>query len=174
MSLVNRDAFDLFAVAALGRHMDATPTRRLDLDRSVTVLLNFLSNRLTSTGSALYRSRFGLSITEFRLLVMLAVEPDIAPARICEVMGLDAGLASRSLRALERRGLVRSRADKRNPAYGRWSLTEDGAHMQDEAVEFAVQRDAILLEAINPQEQELLVSMLRRMLESVDRLRALR
>lgn len=151
--------------------MIGQPQRTLDLDRSVVVLINFLSNRMTSSGSALYRSRFGLAIGEFRLLVMLAAEPDISPARICEVMGLDNGAVSRSLRALEGRSLVTSRPDPRNPAYRKWSLTPQGAALQDDAVQLAIARDAILMADIAEDERELLLSMLRRMLARVDDLR---
>jgi DNA-binding MarR family transcriptional regulator len=155
----------------VGGCMVGNPQRTLDLDRSVGVLINFLSNRMTSTGSAVYRSRFGLAIGEFRLLVMLACEPDISPARICQVMGLDNGAVSRALRALERRKLVVSRPDPRNPAYRMWSLTEQGAELQDKAVQVAMERDAILMADIAEDEHELLLSMLRRMLARVDALR---
>jgi DNA-binding MarR family transcriptional regulator len=154
--------------------MKGEPHRKLDLQRSVGVLLNFLSNRLTASGSAVYRARFGLGIIEFRLLVMLAYEPDIAPARICEVMGLDNGAVSRALRGLEKRKLVVSRADPRHPAYGLWSLSAAGAKLQDEAVLVAMERDAILLEDISEDERELFISILRRMLARVDRLRPAR
>jgi DNA-binding MarR family transcriptional regulator len=100
---------------------------RLDLDRSVSVLLNFLGNKLTASGSAAYRARFGINITEFRVLAMLAVEPDILGQRFTEVIGIDPGATSRTLKALETRGLVLSRPDDRHPAYRRWSLTHEGA-----------------------------------------------
>ena len=148
--------------------MKGKASRKLDLQRSVVVLLNFLSNRLTASGSAIYRAKFGLSIMEFRLLVMLASEPDIPPARICEVMGLDMGAVSRGLRALQERKLVLNRSDARHPSYRLWSLTVAGARLQDEAVLVALERDSILLEDIAEQERDLLISILRRMLARVD------
>jgi len=148
--------------------MKGKASRKLDLQRSVVVLLNFLSNRLTASGSAIYRAKFGLSIMEFRLLVMLASEPDIAPSRICEVMGLDMGAVSRGLRALQERKLVLNRSDARHPSYRLWSLTIAGARLQDEAVLVALERDSILLEDIAEQERDLLISILRRMLARVD------
>lgn len=155
------------------RGMEGSAERTLDLQHSVGVLLNFLSNRLTATGSATYRNRFGIGILEFRLLVMLAAEPDISPSRICEVMGLDGGAVSRALRGMETRGLVTCRSDQRNAAYKLWSLTKEGAALQDEAVLVSMERDAILLDSFTPEEREALTSMLRRMLTQVDRLRDL-
>nr|WP_047165514.1 MarR family winged helix-turn-helix transcriptional regulator [Sphingomonas sp. Y57] len=153
--------------------MKARTTRTLDLQNSVGVLLNFLSTRLTASGSATYRRRFGLGILEFRLLVMLAAEPDIPPSRICEVMGLDGGAVSRALRGMEARGLVASRPDRRNPAYKRWSLTTEGARLQDQAVLVSMERDAILLADFTDAERTELIGLLRRMLARVDSLRDL-
>jgi DNA-binding MarR family transcriptional regulator len=150
-----------------------TATVTLDLDRSVPVLLNFLANRVTASGSAVYRARFGLGITEYRLLAMLAASPDITGRRIHEVMGLDTGAISKSLRALEARGLVRPRADDQNPAYRRWTLTQAGAALQDEATRIAIERDRLLLADISDEERAVLIDLLRRMLGNVPHLVAL-
>ena len=136
----------------------------MDLDRSVSVLINFVATKLTSSGSAAYRARFGLNITEFRVLAMLAVEPDILGQRFCEVMGLDPGATSRTLKALEARDLVLSRPDDRHPAYRRWSLTAKGAALQDEAVPVALDRARVLLQDFSADEEAQLVMFLRRML----------
>lgn len=138
--------------------------RRLNLQTSVPVLVVFLGNRLNATGSATYRAHFGLGITEFRILVMLAIEPDILAAQICEVMGIDNGAASRSLRSLEQRGLVEQRPDDQNKAYRRWRLTEAGAALHDEAVEIALERERVLLADFSLQERTLLIDMLNRLI----------
>jgi DNA-binding MarR family transcriptional regulator len=137
---------------------------RLDLDSSASVLLAFLGNRLNATGSAAYRKHFGLGITEFRLLAMLAVEPDIVAARVCEVMGIDNGAASRALRDLERRGLVEHRPDEQNRAYRRWSLTGAGGTLHDQAVRIAIERERLLLLDLSAEERGQLIDMLRRLL----------
>lgn len=146
---------------------------RMDLDRSVSVLINFVATKLTASGSAAYRARFGLNITEFRVLAMLAVEPDILGRRFTEVMGLDPGAASRTLRALEARCLVVSRTDDRHPAYRRWSLTVAGAALQDEAVPVAFERARILLQDFSADEEAQLVVFLRRMLRRMPDISAL-
>jgi DNA-binding MarR family transcriptional regulator len=148
----------------------AQPAPRLNLDRSLPVLLTFLANRLNATGSATYRALFGVGITEVRLLIMLAVEPDIHAARICEVMGIDGGAASRTLRDLERRGLVSHRRDDHNRAYRRWSLTAAGETLHDEAVLISKQREDILTATMTPAEQDLLIGLLKRMLGETDTL----
>lgn len=152
---------------------EAQPAPRLNLDRSLPVLLTFVANRLNATGSATYRALFGVGITEVRLLIMLAVEPDIHAARICEVMGIDGGAASRTLRDLERRGLVRHRRDDQNRAYRRWSLTPAGERLHDQAVLVSKQREDILIATMTQAEQDLLIDLLKRMLAKTGALAAL-
>jgi DNA-binding MarR family transcriptional regulator len=146
---------------------------RLDLDRSIPVLLTFASNRLNSTGSAAYRALFGIGIPEVRLLIMLAVEPDINAARICEVMGIDSGAASRTLRDLEAHGLVRQRPDDQNRAYRRWSLTPAGEALHDQTVLISQERDRILAATMTAEEHDLLISLLKRILLEIPKLEAL-
>lgn len=153
--------------------MDDPPPQTLDLGSSIGAQLTFLSNRLTATGSATYRNRFGLGILDARLLIMLGAEPDISPARICEVTGLDGGAVSRALRGLAARGLVASRPDPRNPNYKYWSLTGDGARLHGEIVLVSMARDTILLEDFSTEERALLIAMVRRMLAKVEDLRQL-
>ena len=152
-----------------------TPRRPLllDLDRSLAVLLTFAANRLNSTGSAAYRAKLGLGITEVRLLIMLAVEPDIVAARICEVMGIDTGAASRTLREMEGRGLVRQRRDPHNRAYRRWTLTPAGDALHDQAVTIALERDRILTAAMTTEERDLMIDLLKRILARTPDLAAL-
>ena len=145
----------------------------MDLDQSVSVLINFIATKLTASGSAAYRARFDLNITEFRVLAMLAVEPDILGRRFTEVMGLDPGATSRTLKALEARGLVTGRADDRHPAYRRWSLTAAGAALQDRAVPVALERARVLLQDFSAEEEAQLVDFLRRMLRRMPDVSAL-
>jgi DNA-binding MarR family transcriptional regulator len=153
--------------------MEDPPVQTLDLGSSIGAQLTFLSNRLTATGSAAYRNRFGLGILDARLLIMLGAKPDISPGRICEVTGLDGGAVSRALRGLAARGLVASRPDPRNPHYKSWSLTSEGARLHEGIVRISMARDTILLEDFNDEERAVLIAMVRRMLAKVEDLRRL-
>lgn len=146
------------------------PLEVIDLNRSVPVLLAWLGNKLTASGSAHYRKHFGLSITEFRIIAMLAEEPDITGRRFCEVIGIDPGAASRALNALKDRQLVSNRPDPANPAYRRWSLTPAGIALFDRALPIARERSRILLQDISDQEHALLLDLLHRMLGRTDAL----
>ncbi|MES2495721.1 MAG: MarR family winged helix-turn-helix transcriptional regulator [Pseudomonadota bacterium] len=154
-------------------HMRRPADQVLGLEDSALVLLVWLGNKLTASGSATYRRHFGISITEFRIIALLAEEPDITGQRFCEVIGIDPGAASRALNALKARKLVANRADDANPAYRRWSLTSEGTALFDRTLPFARERSRILLEGIAEDQRAVLLDLLHRMLGRTDALFAL-
>jgi DNA-binding MarR family transcriptional regulator len=124
----------------------------MDLDRYVPALLNFISNRLTSSGSATYRRRFGLGYMDYRLLAMLSIEPGVSGTRAAEVIHLDLAAVSRTLNSLEGRGLVTAVA-----GYGRtrcWTLTAEGERIYAAAWEVGRERERRLLADLTAEEQE--------------------
>ena len=88
----------------------------LDLDRYVPALITFIANKLSRSATVVYQKRFGVNVTEWRILSLLAIEPEISAARICHVIGFDKGPVSRTLAGMEERGLVSIRADRRTGA----------------------------------------------------------
>jgi hypothetical protein len=61
----------------------------LDLDRYVPALITFIANKLSRGATVVYQKRFGVNVTEWRILSLLAIEPEISAARICHVIGFD-------------------------------------------------------------------------------------
>ena len=144
----------------------------LDLERYVPALLVFISNKLSRGGSATYRRLFGIGVTEWRILAMLAVEPNIPANRICQVIGFDKALVSRVVQALAAQGLVSSAP---NPGDGRRhtiALTLKGKRLHDRVIEVALERERLLLADLAPAEVETLIHLLRRLHRRVDAVNA--
>lgn len=137
---------------------DGTPV--LDLAAYVPALLTFVANKLSRSGSALYRRHFGIGITEWRILALLAVEPSIPASRICAVIGLDKGPVSRSLAAMERGGLVAIRPDKADTRRRRATLTQAGQAMHDRIIVVALERERRLLACLSEAQRTALVDAL--------------
>src|SRR5438309_806090 len=78
----------------------------LDLERYVPALITFIANKLSRSATVLYQKRFGVNVTEWRILALLAIEPGIPASRICHVIGFDKGPVSRTLGMMQQRGLV--------------------------------------------------------------------
>ena len=116
--------------AAAGKGVAASKGARtgevLDLDRYVPALITFIANKLSRSATTLYQKRFGVNVTEWRILALLAIEPIISAARICHVIGFDKGPVSRNLAVMEERGLVTIKADPRDGRTHAISMTPKG------------------------------------------------
>jgi DNA-binding MarR family transcriptional regulator len=142
-----------------GRHISGdVPV--LDLTRYVPALLTFVSNKLSRSGSALYRRHFGVGIIEWRILAMLAVEPSIPATRICQVIGLDKGPVSRSLALMGRRGLVAVRADEADTRRRLATLTPAGRALHDRIIVVALERERRLLSCLTDEQRTVLIEVL--------------
>ena len=146
------------------------PQSRLDMEASVLTQVHFVGNRINSTGSNGYRKWFGIGISEFRLLVVIGNEPGSTGARINEIMGLDLGAISRTLRRMEANGLVVSRPHPRHPSYRCWYLTKQGADLHDRISKMTDAREAAILEGFSKAEVFQLLSFLHRLSDNTEKL----
>ena len=153
---------------------DETPDRRsahaLDMEAFVPSAITNLAQRITTTASAAYRPRFGVGITDWRVMAMLVAEPWIAPVKICEATGLDKAAVSRSLRDLGQAGLVECRPGEPNQRRLPFALTVEGLRVHDELVTVARGREEKLLRGFSSEERALLSAFIARMRREVESL----
>lgn len=151
-----------------GRLIDAAaiaPPRGqvLDLERYVPALLTFVANKLSRSATATYQRRFGINVTAWRILSLLAIEPDIPARRICQVIGFDKGPVSRALATMASQDLVTVGLDPGNRRSHVVALTPNGRAMHDRIITVALERERRLLDCLNPGEQDLLIRLLVRL-----------
>ncbi len=91
----------------------------LDLDRYVPAFITFIANKLSNSATVFYQRNFGVNVTEWRIMSLLAIEPGIPASRICNVIGFDKGPVSRNLPMLQKRGLVAIRTVARRRPHPR-------------------------------------------------------
>lgn len=139
----------------------------LDLDRYVPALITFIANKLSNNASAVYRKRFGLNVTEWRILSLLAIEPGIPASRICEVVGFDKGPVSRTLAVMEERGLVSLKSDPTDRRSSMIFLTDRGGTAHDKIITVALERERKLLSCLKADERETLIKLLKRVHDNV-------
>lgn len=156
--------------AAVGK--DGQAEQVLDLDRYVPALVTFIANKLSRSATVLYQKRFAVNVTEWRILALLAIEPEISAARICHVIGFDKGPVSRTLTAMKERGLLAIKIDREDGRTYSISLTAKGMATHDAAIAVALERERRLLACLDKPERETLIKLLRRVhgnLAAVDR-----
>jgi DNA-binding MarR family transcriptional regulator len=140
----------------------------LDLDRYVPALITFIANKLSRSATVLYQKRFGVNVTEWRILALLAIEPAISAARICYVIGFDKGPVSRTLAMMEESGLVTIRTDENDGRTHAISLTAKGRATHDQVIALALERERRLLSCLRKDEREALINLLGRIHGNLD------
>ncbi len=142
---------------------------RLDFDTSVAFLLTSLANKLSITTSRRLRRQLQVGLMEWRCLVLLAVEGQATPARIAQVAGVDKSVVSRSVSALERRGLVRVEAGPTG-RQTRVEMTADGLALHDRGIPDSFGRESHLLAGLSDAERATLIALLKRLTTNLPRL----
>ena len=140
------------------------------MDAFIPAALTLLAQKITTTASAAYRPRFGVGITDWRIIALLAGEPWIAPVKICETTGLDKAAVSRSLHYLVESGLVELPSGETNRRRLPLALTARGLALHDEIVAVAQLREARLLEGFSAAERAQLQDFIARMRRAAEAL----
>lgn len=145
------------------------PRRRLPppaLDEFLTYRLNALATVLNRDAARL-AARHGLRLPEWRVLANLAAHGPFPPGWLALRHQMDKGLASRTLRALARRGLVELSAD---PADGRRllaAITPAGRSLHGRILPDALARQARLQALLSSEELTVLRSAVDRLIEAL-------
>jgi DNA-binding MarR family transcriptional regulator len=139
----------------------------LDLNRYVPAFVTFIGNKLSNSATVFYQRNFGVNVTEWRIMSLLAIEPGIPASRICHVIGFDKGPVSRTLAALQKRGLVAIRTAPDDGRSHAISLTARGRTIHDRVIVAALDRERRLLSCLDKDEREALIDLLRRIHENL-------
>lgn len=130
-----------------------------------------LANMLAKGAARLYAGRFGLPLSEWRLLAALAIDAPAGAMHIAHSLGADKGWVSRTLAALARRGLIAVYVE--HPEDGRRAsiaLTPAGRKLYRVILPAALERQRLLLAAFTPAEERIfrrLLDKMQRQAESV-------
>ena len=138
------------------------PPQTLDLERYVPAFVTFIANKLSRTATVLYQKKFGVNVTEWRIMSLLAIEPGITAARICSVIGFDKGPVSRTLAAMQKRNLIEIKAGPKDGRTNSISLSAKGRTKHNAVIVSALERERRLLSCLSPRERETLIDLLRR------------
>lgn len=132
----------------------------LDLERYVPALLTFAANKLSWGATSLYQRLFGVGVTEWRIMSLLAIEPGINAARVVQVIGLDKAAVSRVLKTLEERGAVRIVPDDADGRRQRVALTPKGRRLHDRILPVALERARLLTDGLTEEERRVFIRAL--------------
>jgi len=146
---------------------DRRSSSALDLRAFTPAAITLLAQKISASASANYRPRFGVGVTDWRIMALLAAEPWIAPVRIAESTGLDKAAVSRSLRDLREAGFVEA-SDETPRRRSVLALTPAGLRLHDDLAAAARERERRLLEGFSAAERAHLQDYVDRMLKAIE------
>ena len=126
--------------------MSATP--KLELDRFLPYRLSILSNLVSSAIAGNYSERFGISIPEWRVMAVLAIEPDLSAAQVAERTAMDKVAVSRAVARLLARGSLERKIAPTDRRRSMLRLSADGERIYAEVVPIAQDHERVLLDVL--------------------------
>ncbi|HAU22857.1 MAG TPA: MarR family transcriptional regulator [Erythrobacter sp.] len=127
--------------------------------------LSVTSNAVSSLIAGRYRSRFGLKITEWRVMAVLGDVGAATQRQLAEATLMDKVAVNRACKVLEDRGLI---ARKPNASDGRshlLELTGEGRAIHDEVMPLARESEAEVFSVLSEDEREQFRNTLRRLFD---------
>lgn len=144
--------------------LDEAPTPWHELDESgtgltvdafITTLMSQVGNALRRTITLPYAEQFGLSVSEWRLLSLVAHAQRVAFSDLVLQSSSDKALVSRTLKLLEGRGLVALEAEGNTPRKKVYCvITERGQELHSQAIPIARARQAAAIRALPVEERD--------------------
>jgi DNA-binding MarR family transcriptional regulator len=137
----------------------------LELDRFLPYRLSVLSNRISQDIAGLYGERFGLNVTEWRILAVLGRYPDLSATEVAERTAMDKVAISRAVTSLLASGRLKRRLHGEDRRRSVLQLSAKGYRVYDEVAPLALAYERQLLEGLREDELAALDRLLTRMEE---------
>ena len=134
----------------------------IDHDRYLPFLIISISNNLYRRASQFYQSRFGIGVTEWRVLSALAAEPNSTANRLCGIAQLDKAATSRSLKVLESGGHVTIAPHKSDARKRIVAFTPAGLNLYEKILAVAMNRQKRMGAGFSAEETDTLIALLTR------------
>jgi len=125
----------------------------LELERFLPYRLSVLSNQVSRGIAETYSGRFGLGVTEWRVIAILGRYPDLTATEVAERAAMDKVAVSRAVRRLLEAGLLvrdESDADRRSKHL---YLSASGVDVFDAIAPAALEYERRLLDRLDPEER---------------------
>ena len=132
-----------------------------DADAEVLVIdrLATLSNPVSRGLARLYSVRFGLTISDWRVLAVISRYPGVASNAICELAAMDKVRVSRAVSRLLESGRIERRSDKRDRRRSKIYATEEGLDVYAQVVPVARAYEAKLRAELSNEESRVLQTL---------------
>lgn len=139
----------------------------LDLEKFLPYRLSVLSNRISQKIAEIYQTRYGLNVTEWRVIAILARYPGISATEVTRRSAMDKVAVSRAVRSLlddRRIDRTLNHADRRTKLL---ELTPEGRRLVEAITPAALAYEKALLDALGPADRQALDRVLDQLNDAV-------
>ncbi len=140
----------------------------LELERFLPYRLSVLSNRLSDAIADVYAERFGIGITEWRVIAVLGQFPGISANEVAERTAMDKVAVSRAVSSLLEKRLLERELHDEDRRRSVLALSRAGKRMHAQIAPLALHIERTLLAKLDPRERAQLHALLARLDEAVE------
>lgn len=132
----------------------------LDLEHFLPYRLSVLSNRISQAIATRYARRFGIGVTEWRVIAVLGRYPGLSAGEVAARTAMDKVAVSRAVARLLERGLVERDTHGNDRRRSVLALSRDGRGIYDGIAPLALDLERRLLSRLEPGERAALDALL--------------
>lgn len=144
--------------------------RPLRLEDFLPYRLSLLSNSISSRIARDYEAKFGISMPEWRIMMILAEYPGISGDEVCRRTRIEKSVVSRATARLLKRRLVTRSMNSQDRRRQVLALSETGKSVYDEVMPHARDFERRLLKNLSASDAKAFDQLLSRLQREVDEL----
>ena len=122
--------------------------------------LSLLSNTVSANIAATYQDKFAISMSEWRIMAILAEYPDLSADEVCQRTQIEKSVVSRAVARLLKRHMIIRQIDDEDRRRSILRLSETGLSVYDEVMPIAENFEKKLIAKLSKQERLTLLSLL--------------
>lgn len=144
-----------------------TNNKPFNLDDFLPYKLSLVSQSVSQLIAPEYESKFGLSMSQWRVLVIICNNPPLTANNICDKTLFDKMTVSRTVKSLRARKLVKAAALKSDGRKRLLSPTKLGKGIYKNVLPIALSYEQTLLSALTDSEKSMLETTLNKLLQKI-------
>lgn len=123
-----------------------------ELPKLMTFRLSRLQARANAQAARILKKTAGISLSEWRIFVMIETDGKITPAKIVKLTGFDKGLVSRTIKGMQKKDLVSVENSEKDHRSHIIDFTPQGFAIFEKARPAMRRRQEMFRDCLTPQE----------------------
>lgn len=137
------------------------------LERRVSYRISRLHGRLNAQAARILSNSADISLSQWRILVMVDVDNEISATEIVRRTKMDKAMVSRAIKGLSEAGLVQVIVSKEDQRLHKVRMTDQGRARFERALPAMLERQDRLVEGLDAEEQDQLFSILAKLEDAI-------